>query len=126
MSSVHPTDSWSDPRTMRVLGMGAALPGPPVSTAELLEHIERRFDVCVSQRGQKFAHRLKIETRHICRDFTVRHEAPRLGHSNPELAGTALQNAFAEAHLQINDLAYIIGHTTSPARLVPSQYLSRG
>jgi hypothetical protein len=31
---------WRDPRTLKVLGMGTALPGPPVSTAELFARVE--------------------------------------------------------------------------------------
>jgi len=114
-----PVQSWRDPRALKVLGMGTALPGPPVSTAELLERVEKRFSVAVARRGTAFADRLKIVTRHICRDFVARHEVPRPGHANPDLAATALRAALADAHLGVGDLAYLIGHTTSPARLVP-------
>lgn len=111
--------SWRDPRRLRVLGMGTAFPGPPVSTPSLLEGIERRFGVSVLRRGGAFAKRLKIESRHICRDFTARHESPRPGHSNPDLAAAALSTALEDAQLEAGDLAYLIGHTTSPARLAP-------
>jgi 3-oxoacyl-[acyl-carrier-protein] synthase-3 len=63
---------------------------------------------------------LGIETRHVCRDFTARHEMPRPGQSNPDLAAAALCSALQEARLEASDLAYIIGHTATPARLVPS------
>jgi 3-oxoacyl-[acyl-carrier-protein] synthase-3 len=99
--------------------MGTALPGQPVTTAELLKRIEDRFGVAVSRRGAALASRLKIATRHICRDFEARREAPRLGNSNPDLAAIALRMALEEAQLKIGDLAYLIGHTTSPACLVP-------
>lgn len=111
--------SWRDPRTLTVLGMGTALPGSPVSTTELLERVETRFGVAVTQRGTTLADKLRIETRHICRDFHTRHEIPRPGHSNPDLAATALRAALEEAGLEVGDLAYLIGHTTSPARLAP-------
>src|SRR5262249_22819229 len=114
-----PLQSWHDPRKLKVLGMGTALPGPPVSTAALLERVERRFGVAVARRGTAIANKLKIETRHLCRDFVARHEVPRPGHSNPELAVTALRAALEDAHLGVGDLAYLIGHTPSPARLVP-------
>jgi 3-oxoacyl-[acyl-carrier-protein] synthase III len=110
---------WHDSRKLKVLGMGTALPGPPVSTAELLARVEKRFGVAVSRRGRALANRLKIATRHICRDFEARHEAPRSGHSNPDLAAAALRSALNEARLEAGDLTYLIGHTTSPARLVP-------
>jgi 3-oxoacyl-[acyl-carrier-protein] synthase-3 len=111
---------WGDQRRLKALGMGTALPGVSVSTAELLKRIEKRFGVEVSPRGTALANRLKIATRHICRDFEKRHEAPRPGNSNPDLGATALRAALEEARMQANDLAYIIGHTTTPARLAPS------
>src|SRR5262249_12124191 len=114
-----PRQSWHDPRKLKVLGMGTALPGPPVSTAELLERVETRFGIAVARRGTALADKLKIATRHICRDFAARHEVPRPGHANPDLAATALRAALADAKLGVGDLAYLIGHTTSPARLVP-------
>lgn len=110
---------WHDLRKLKVLGMGVALPGPPVSTEELLRRVEKRFGVAVSRRGTLLADRLKIETRHLCRDFEARHEAPRPGHSNPDLGATALRAALEEARLRVGDLAYLVGHTTSPARLAP-------
>ncbi len=110
---------WHNSRSLKVLGMGTALPGPAVPTSELLEMIEGRFGVAVVRRGSALANRLKIATRHLCRNFEARHEAPRNGNSNPDLAAAAIRKALEEAHLAINDLAYLIGHTTSPACLVP-------
>jgi len=116
---IPPVQTWRDPRAMKVLGMGMAVPGPPVTTAELLARIETRFGMAVSRRGRVLADRLRIKTRHICRDFSARREGPRPGHSNPDLAADALGAALAEAQLTVHDLAYLIGHTTSPAYLVP-------
>jgi len=99
--------------------MGTALPGRPVTTAQLLKRIEDRFGVAVSRRGAALASRLKIATRHVCRDFETRREAPRPGNSNPDLAAIALRMALEEARLDVGELAYLIGHTTSPACLVP-------
>jgi 3-oxoacyl-[acyl-carrier-protein] synthase-3 len=99
--------------------MGTALPGPPVPTAALLTRVEKRFRVAVLRRGMAVANRLKISTRHLCRDFDTRHEVPRPGHSNPDLAAAALRLALNEARLEVGDLDYLIGHTTSPACLAP-------
>jgi 3-oxoacyl-[acyl-carrier-protein] synthase III len=111
--------SWRDPRALKVLGMGTALPGPPVSTAVLLDRVEKRFGVSISRQGRALARLLKIATRHFCRDFAICHEVPRPGHSNPDLAASALRAALEQAQLRIDDLAYLIGHTTTPACLVP-------
>jgi 3-oxoacyl-[acyl-carrier-protein] synthase-3 len=110
---------WHDSRQLKILGMGSALPGRAVTTAELLEQVEKRFGVPVLRRGTAVANRLKIRTRHVCRGFQARHESPRKKQTNPDLAAAALDAALSEAHLSVNDLAYLIGHTTSPASLVP-------
>lgn len=110
---------WRDARVLKVLGMGVALPGPPVSNEELLDRVTSLGGVAVARRGVALARRLGIETRHICRDFAARRETPRSGHSNPDLAAQALGAALAEAKLAVKDLTYLIGHTTTPARLSP-------
>jgi 3-oxoacyl-[acyl-carrier-protein] synthase III len=110
---------WLDRRRLKVLGMGAALPGPPVLTSELLMRLEERFGIALLRRGAALSNRLKIRARHISRDFQARHETPRRGHSNPDLAATALSRALEDARLAVGDLAYLIGHTTTPACLLP-------
>jgi 3-oxoacyl-[acyl-carrier-protein] synthase-3 len=110
---------WRDPGELAVLGMQAALPGEPLTTDALLERIATRFAVDVRRAGRTIARRLGVETRHVCRDFRERHERPRPGHRNCELAAEALRGALREAGLAANDLRYLIGHTASPATLVP-------
>jgi 3-oxoacyl-[acyl-carrier-protein] synthase III len=110
---------WQDRRRLKVLGTGVAWPGPPVSTSELLMRLEERFGIALVRRGTALSNRLKIRTRHLSRDFQARHETPRRGHSNPDLAGAALRRALEDARLEVGDLAYLIGHTTSPACLLP-------
>ena len=112
--------SWRDARSVSLLGMGTALPGEPISTAELLERLHARFDVDVRRQGMALAGRLGIHTRHICRDFARRHEGPRPGDSNAELAARALQAALSESGVRPNDLSYLIAHTTTPGRLLPA------
>jgi 3-oxoacyl-[acyl-carrier-protein] synthase-3 len=104
---------------MRVLGMGSALPGPAVETAALISTVEERFGIAIARKGMGIARRLGIRTRHFCRDFAMRREVPRAGHSNPELAARALEGALAQARLRPRDLCYIIGHTATPHRLMP-------
>src|SRR5258706_3311771 len=97
VASELPPQCWHDTRKLKVLGMGTALPGPPVTTAQLLKLVEDRFGVAVSRRGTALASRLQIATRHICRNLETRHEAPRPGNSNPDLAAAALRTALEEA-----------------------------
>jgi 3-oxoacyl-[acyl-carrier-protein] synthase-3 len=110
---------WRDAGALGVLGMKAALPGEPLPTEELLERLVSRFGVDVRRAGRTIARRLGVETRHVCRDFRERRERPRPGHRNCELAAEALRGALSEAGLAAADLNYLIGHTASPASLVP-------
>lgn len=110
---------WRDRRSLRVLGLGSALPGPPVATADLLARIENRFQVDVLRRRAALGSRLGIDARHLWRDFDQRLEAPRPGNSNPDLAASALQAALDDADLTVGDLAYIVGYTATPACLIP-------
>ena len=111
--------SWQDRRRLKVLGMGVALPGPPVSTPELLMRLEEHFGIALLRHGTALSKRLKIRARHLSRDFQGRHEIARHGHSNPDLAAAALRRALKDARLEIGDIAYLIGHTTTPACLLP-------
>src|SRR5579864_3859125 len=122
VASEFPPQCWYDTRKLKVLGMGTALPGPPVTTDQLLKLIEDRFGVAVSRRGAALAGRLKIATRHLCRDFETRREAPRPGNSNPDLAAIALRMALEEARLDVHELAYLIGlvRPASSRRTSPS------
>lgn len=103
----------------KVLATAAALPGPPITTAALLEHIENRFHVPARRVGRRVAKALGIHTRHLARDLNQRIEAPRPGHRNPELAATAAAAAIKDAGLSVHDLGYLLAHTTTPARLLP-------
>jgi len=90
---------WHDRAPLLVRGAGAALPGEPISTEELLTAVDRRFGLSLARQGMTIAHKLGIRTRHLCRDMAIRLEAPRKGHRNPELAAAALRGALLEAGL---------------------------
>jgi 3-oxoacyl-[acyl-carrier-protein] synthase-3 len=81
--------------------------------------VEGRFGLSLHRRGMAIAHKLGIRTRHLCRNMAIRFEAPRKGHRNPELAAAAVRRALGEAGLGAHDLSYLIGHTATPARLMP-------
>lgn len=110
---------WSDPTPILVVGTGTALPGEPISSEELLTAVELRFGLSLHRRGMAIARKLGIRARYLCRDMTTRLEAPRKGHRNPELAAAAVHSALGEAGLAPHDLSYLIGHTATPARLMP-------
>ena len=107
------------PGRVRLLGMGMALPGPPVSTAELCATIEARYGVPAQRLGRRLASRLQVHTRHFCRGYDAAIEVPRPGQRNPELAATALAIALDRAKVRATDLDYLLTHTATPARALP-------
>ena len=112
--------NWYAANGLAVLGTGAALPGPPLSNAELFALVAPFNRELTERSFMGTARRLGIETRHISRDFSVRREAPRAGARNPDLAARAVAAALREAGLKPNDLGYLIGHTTTPAQPLPA------
>jgi 3-oxoacyl-[acyl-carrier-protein] synthase-3 len=110
---------WSDRTPLLVLGTGTALPGEAISTEHLLALVDHRFGLSLRRRGMAVARKLGIRTRHLCRDLALRVEAPRKGNRNPELAARAVRRALNAAGLTAKDLSYLVGHTATPARLLP-------
>ncbi len=111
---------WHNTGNLSVAGTGFAVPGEPIPTAELLAHMDEQFDLGCAKRGRIYAEKLNIQHRHIARDLKERKEGPREGDGNPDLAAAALKDALADAGMVASDLGYIIGHTASPARLIPN------
>ena len=119
MPALSYTQHWSDERSARVLGTGAALPGDAVTTEEILSRLHLRFGVDVRRQGRALAERLGVNTRYISRDLESRHETSRAGDSNAELAARALRGALDNANLAPRDIAYLITHTATPGSLIP-------
>lgn len=108
---------------LRVLGTGQSLPGPAISNQHLLTRISQNFGIS-TRRGKAIASLIGIDYRHHARDWLQRLEAPRKGERNPDLSTLALRKAFADAALTKTscaetNLQYLIGHTTTPASLLP-------
>src|SRR5207302_1406351 len=71
-SSLDPPQFWRDSQTLKVLGMGVAMPGPPVVTSELLVRLQNQFGIAISRRGIALGNRLGIARRHLCRVILIR------------------------------------------------------
>ena len=112
--------NWQSTGELAVLGMGHALPGPPVGTDALFDLVSPHAPDLRRRQVGALTRQLAIETRHVSRDFVRRVESPRPGGRNPELAAQALTAALADAGLEAGDLGYLIGHTATPAQLLPA------
>lgn len=112
--------TWRDGRALAVLGTAQALPGEPICTRQLARRIDQRFNLNLTRRALALGCRLNIQQRHLARDFAVRLEGTRRGDGNADLAARAVRAALAEAGLRCDDIAYLIGHTTTPDEPLPS------
>lgn len=112
--------AWHGRNDMALLGLGHALPGQPISTDDLLAQVDDVFNLNLAHRGRIYAQKMNIQTRHLSRALTHRHEQPKAGCSNPELVTKAITAALNDAGLKIEEVGYVIGHTATPAMLVPS------
>lgn len=104
----------------RIIGVGSAYPGEPVSSQALCERIEKHFGINTQRHAKLLAPKLGVNYRYLCRDFVKAQESPRQGARNPELAASALKLALKRAELTPNMLGYLISHTATPATLIPA------
>lgn len=111
---------WLSKGRIGVLGSGQALPGSQVATADLIAMMQQRFGFVRAREAAAIAARLGITSRHLCRNFDTAHEGARSGASNADLAAQAVRAALEEAGLRPHDLAYLIGHTTTPDQPLPA------
>jgi 3-oxoacyl-[acyl-carrier-protein] synthase-3 len=112
--------NWRSTGSVSVLGMGVALPGPPLTLDCLLQRIETRFPGLPRARLEALSRRLEITSRHVARPFEARVERAAPGLSNPALAAAALSAALGDAGLTPAELGFVLGHTATPAQPLPS------
>ena len=111
---------WLSRGKLAVLGTGAALPGPSVSSEALIALMADRFGLTHTDAVAALAQRMAIRGRHLCRPFNARRERPRPDQSNPALAAQAVKVALTDAGLDIDDIGYLIGHTATPMQPLPA------
>lgn len=105
---------------LQVLGTGAALPGPPLTTDAVLARVEAHLPPGATALARRLARRLAIDTRHLSRALEAPIEAVRPADSAPRLAALAVTEALAGARLGVDRLDFLIGHTATPHTLLPS------
>ena len=102
-----------------VRGTGAALPGTPLTTVDLIERTSGYLPPGTPALALRIARRLGITRRHMVRSFDAPKEAPRTFDTAPKLAARAVSAALADAQCGVDVLRLLIGHTATPHTLLP-------
>ena len=105
---------------MQVVGTGSALPGAPLPTDELIARFSTHLPAGAAALARRIARRLAIDTRHVARDLLAPVEAARAHDCAPQIAARAIQAALASTARGLGDIDFLIGHTTTPHTLLPS------
>ena len=108
------------PRRLALLGTGSALPGPAISTPDLLTAMAPYMSAISGALAARIAKRLAINTRHLARSLTQPVEAVRAEDSAPRLAARAVVSALEQCALGADRVNFLIGHTATPHTLLPS------
>jgi 3-oxoacyl-[acyl-carrier-protein] synthase-3 len=113
----------TDPIVVRtplgVWGTGAALPGAPLTTMDLIRRTTGYLPTGTPALALRIARRLGITRRHMVRSFDAPQEAPRATDTAPKLAARAVCAALADARCGVDALRLLIGHTATPHTLLP-------
>jgi 3-oxoacyl-[acyl-carrier-protein] synthase-3 len=113
------TESLVTRTALAVRGTGSALPGPPLSTPELLRRTARYLPPGGPALALRIAKRLGIVNRHMVRSFLEPQETPRAEDSAPKLASRALSAALCGGRCDVKGVRMLIGHTTTPHTVLP-------
>lgn len=103
-----------------VMGTGSALPANRLSTAALLAAISPYLSDSTQRLAVRLVKKLGIEGRNFSRALVRPIEAPADGDTAPRLLAIAMRAALRAAQLDVSNLGMLIGHTTTPHTLLPS------
>ena len=103
-----------------VLGTGSALPSNRLTTMELIARVDPFLSGPRKRLALRLAQRLAIDHRHFSRPFLRPVEATVGTDTAPQLVVRAVLSALSSSGRQGSDLELLIGHTTTPHTLLPS------
>jgi 3-oxoacyl-[acyl-carrier-protein] synthase-3 len=113
----------TDPIVVRtplgVWGTGAALPGAPLTTVDLIRRTSEYLPAGTPGLALRIARRLGVTRRHTVRSFDAPQEAPRALDTAPKLAARAVCAALADVRGGVDALRLLVGHTATPHTLLP-------
>ena len=102
---------------IKLVSSSSFLPGELVSNQELFDVLGSHCGRLSVRKANLIAKRLGIKSRHLCRKLDS--AKPVINTNAVTMASSALLAAAKAANLDLNTISYLIGHTTSPATLIP-------
>ena len=105
------------PGKVKLVASASFLPGPPISNLQLVEILKARCGNKQARIARLVASRLGINHRHFCRDFST--DKIKDEFTSVDLGVKVIQKLLNKGGFNINDIGYLIGHTTTPATQLP-------
>lgn len=112
--------SFVSENPVKLLSLENAFPKSPIGTDSLIEALGQHCnDPTLQRRARAIAHRLGIKERYLSRDISSARGRVLDDCDAPSLCHHAFTKALTSANRQIENVEYLIGHTTSPHTLLP-------
>ncbi|MDN3683057.1 3-oxoacyl-ACP synthase III family protein [Vibrio tapetis subsp. quintayensis] len=105
------------PMRAKLLACNHQLPHTPVSTDQLLDALAHLSGKKYARLAKLLSLRLGVKQRHLTRSIETNVSSP--SPKNSELASNVLRQCLKDAKMDVNDLDYLIGHTTTPDTQLP-------
>lgn len=105
------------PMRAKLLACNHQFPHNPLSTEQLLDALAHLSGNKYARLGKLISLRLGVKQRHFTRSIETKVSAP--SPKNSELVSQVLRQCLQDAKIDINDLDYLIGHTTTPDTQLP-------
>ncbi len=101
---------------LKLLGTGSSLPGTAINNDQLLHYLEQSCGSRMARKASIILKHLGIEERFLTRRLDQALSKPEV--DAPELSVRAIKQALQQH--QVDNLCYLISHTSSPHTLLPS------
>ncbi|MBO9490794.1 3-oxoacyl-ACP synthase III family protein [Endozoicomonas sp. G2_1] len=103
--------------SVKLVSASHVLPNNPINNHELIQALKQQTSSGLARKATIISKRLGIEQRYLSRSLTsaISQAQP----SSTDIGYKAITQALSAANLTVDDIGYLIGHTTSPATLLP-------
>ncbi len=105
------------PMKAKLLACNHQFPNQALSTEQLLDALGELSGKKYARLGKLISLRLGVKQRHFTRSISKQVSEP--SPKNSQLVSSVLRSCLKDANMEINELDYLIGHTTTPDTQLP-------